>query len=178
MLVFRFLGAPRPDVSPAPFRGVNPAGCPSCQTETEGRNPGNPEPVHPSRIILSTGLAYRLQGKEPAPGHGFRFPRCRGNLFASPGFLPAPVTPCFRFPGNGCRGTCIRGRVLFRASCQCSPGCPLRCGLSGNPAPVSPGGGFRFPPGEWNRGRGTGEPRPPRRMEPGDGVPGDAPRQK
>lgn len=109
MLGFRFLGAPRPDVFPAPFRGVNPAGCPSCQTETEGRNPGNPEPVHPSRIILSTGLAYRLQGKEPAPGHGFRGTRCRMPLCASRGFLPAPVDPCFRFPGNGCRGTCIRG---------------------------------------------------------------------
>ena len=90
-------------------------------------------------------------------------------------FLP-PVAPLFpvypetRFatvPG----GACIRGAGAFLFSCQRSPGCPLRCGLSGNPAPVSPGGGFRFLPGEWNRGGNRGTP-PARRMEPGAGCRG------
>lgn len=93
-------------------------------------------------------------------------------------FLPPvaplfPVNPGTRFatvPG----GACIRGAGAFLFSCQCSPGCPLRCGLSGNPAPVYPGGGSGSRPAN---GTGEGEPGNPARPAngTGGGVSGVAP---
>ena len=78
-------------------------------------------------------------------------------------FLP-PVAPLFPvYPGTRFAtvpgGTCIRGAGAFLFGCQCSPGCPLRCGLSGNPAPVYPGGGSGL--------SGTGNPAPREPVSPG-----------
>lgn len=159
------LGGAPPGRFPGTLPGCEPGGCPSCQTVPEGRNPGNPEPVHPAVIVLSAGVAYRQTGKEPAPGHGFRFPRYRGNLYASPGF---PSTRCPLVSGlprnpfrNGSRGYLYPGGGCFPVWLSMFAGVPVTLRLIRVPRPGLPRGRFRFPSGEWNRGN------PPRRMEPG-----------
>ena len=127
-------------------------------------------------IVLSAGVAYRRTGKEPAPGHGFRFPRCRGDLYASPGF---PSTRCPLVSGlprnpfrNGSRGCLYPGGGCFPVQLSTFAGVPVTLRFVREPRPGFPrGAGSGSCPANGTGGGNRGTP-PARRMEPGAGCRG------
>lgn len=127
---------------------------------TGRKEPGKPGTRPPGVDSPIGGGCLSANREGTRPGSWFPVPPLPGGFVRKPGLSFHPLPPCFRLP-------CIRGAGVFLSSCQCSPGCPLRCGLSGYPAPVYPGGGSGSRPAN---GTGEGEPGNPARPANGTGA--------
>ena len=145
------LGGTPPGRFPGTLPGCKPGGVPVLSNCTGRKEPGKPGTRPPGGYSPIGGGCLSAGREGTRPGSWFPVPPLPGGICTQArAFLPPvaplfPVCPGTRFstvPG----GTCIRGAGAFLLNCQCSPGCPLRCGLSGNPAPVYPGGGVGVVP--------------------------------
>ena len=159
------LGGAPPGRFPGTLPGCKPGGAPVLSNCTGRKEPGKPG-TRPPGGYSPVGGGCLSAGREGNPPRVLvsGSPVAGGICAQFRAFLPTYFRTCFRFPRNpfrnGSRVTCSRPvLVAFLLNFQCSPGYLLRCGLSGYPAPVYPGGGSGL--------SGTGNPAPREPVSPG-----------